>query len=194
MALYVGGIVLWMLLTPVQPRAVQSGLGSLRVTLASYWPALAMGIGQAIITYLVVIFGLGMKPVHPWGMLGFLFLMSATWLALIQMFNAVFGQAVGRIVTLMALMIMLVSSGGIYPVPTNALPTQWFHPFDPMTYSVNGLRQLTVGDLGWRLPQAVIVLAGIMIVSLVITTVFAHRNRRYTMGRLFRPIQAKSIQ
>ncbi len=80
---------------------------------------------------------------------------------MIQAFNAVFGVAVGRVVTLAFLMLQLVSAGGIYPVETTAKPFQVIHPFDPMTYAVNGLRQLTVGGIDSRLWIAIVVLAAL---------------------------------
>ncbi|MDT5151888.1 MAG: putative rane protein [Mycobacterium sp.] len=51
--------------------------------------------------------------------------------------------------------------GGIYPVETTAKPFQIIHPFDPMTYAVNGLRELTVGGIESRLWVAIAVLCGV---------------------------------
>ena len=119
----------------------------------------------------------------------FLLLISAAFLALIQAFNALFGVAVGRVVTLAFLMFQLVSAGGIYPVETTAKPFQYIHPFDPMTYAVNGLRELTVGGVDSRLWVAVAVLSGLIAVSLAATSWAARRNRQYTMERLYPPIE-----
>ena len=113
----------------------------------------------------------------------------ATFLALIQAFNAVFGVAVGRVLTLAFLMLQLVSAGGIYPVETTAKPFQIIHPFDPMTYAVNGLRQLTVGGIDGRLWTAVLVLGGILVASMAASSWAAGRNRQYTMERLHPPIE-----
>ncbi len=118
-----------------------------------------------------------------------LLLISAAFLALIQAFNALFGVAVGRVVTLAFLMFQLVSAGGIYPVETTAKPFQYIHPFDPMTYAVNGLRELTVGGVDSRLWVAVAVLSGLIAVSLAATSWAARRNRQYTMERLYPPIE-----
>src|ERR1700755_1072056 len=100
---------------------------------------------------------------------------------MVQAFNAVFGVAVGRVVTLAFLMFQLVSSGGIYPVETTAKPFQLIHPFDPMTYAVNGLRELTVGGVETRLWVAIVVLCGILAASLAASGWAARRNRQYTM-------------
>ncbi|MFX1759507.1 YhgE/Pip family protein [Rhodococcus sp. As11] len=190
LALFVGGIITWMLLTPLQSRPTVAGLGAYRTVLASYWPALLVGILQVGVMYTVVHFGVGLDVKHVVGTILFLMLISATYLAMIQAFNAIFGVAVGRVVTLAFLMLQLVSAGGIYPVPTTAKPFQYIHPFDPMTYTVNGLRQLTVAEnIDSRLWIAIAVLVGILLVSLTLSALSVRRNRRYTMERLYPPIE-----
>ncbi|MBJ7341839.1 YhgE/Pip domain-containing protein [Mycolicibacterium sp.] len=189
LALFIGTLIIWMLLTPLQTRPIVNGLGSLRVVLASYWPALAVVACQVAIMYAVVHFGVGLHAKYTVGTIAFLFLVAATFLAMIQAFNAVFGVAVGRVVTLAFLMFQLVSSGGIYPVETTAKPFQLIHPFDPMTYAVNGLRELTVGGVESRLWVSIAVLAGVLAVSLAASSLAARRNRQYTMERLHPPIE-----
>jgi putative membrane protein len=190
LALFVGSILCWMLLTPLQSRPVVMGLSPLRTALASYFPALIVGMLQATVLFLVVKFGLGLKATHPVGMWLFMMLMSATFLSIIQALNALFDIAIGRVVTLAFLMVWLISAGGIYPVPTTAKPFQIVHPFDPMTYTVNGLRQVTVaGDVDSRLWVAIGVLVSIIVVAITITSLVARRNRQYTMERLYPSIE-----
>jgi putative membrane protein len=189
LALFIGALIIWMLLTPLQSRPIVNGLGALRVVLASYWPGLLIAVCQVVVMYLVVHFGVGLHAEHPIATVGFLVLIAATFLAMIQAFNALFGVAVGRVVTLAFLMLQLVSAGGIYPVETTAKPFQILHPVDPMTYSVNGLRQLTVGGIDSRLWIAIAVLLALLAVSLTASAWAARRNRQYTMERLHPPIE-----
>lgn len=189
LALFIGALIIWMLLTPLQSRPIVNGLGALRVVLASYWPALLIAFCQVIVMYLVVHFGVGLKATHALGTVLFLMLVAAVFLALIQAFNALFGIAVGRVVTLAFLMFQLVSAGGIYPVETTPKPFQVLHVVDPMTYAVNGLRQLTVGGIDSRLGVAIAVLTGVLAVSLAASSWAARRNRQYTMERLKPPIE-----
>lgn len=188
LGLFVGTLIAWMLLTPLQPRPLAQGLGSFRVVLASYSPTLAVGILQAIILYLVVRYGLGLVPVHEIGTLLFMLVMVAMFLALIQMFNALFGAAVGRVVTLVFLMIMLTSAGGIYPVPVTSVPFQYIHWVDPMTFTVTGLRQLILGGVDSRLWTSLAVIVGLTIAFLAVSTWAARRNRQYNMDRLYPPV------
>lgn len=189
LALFIGALIIWMLLKPVQSRPIINGLGALRVVLASYWPALLITVCQVGVMYLVVHFGVGLQARHPIATVGFLLLIVATFLALIQAFNALFGVSVGRVVTLAFLMLQLVSAGGIYPVETTATPFQILHPVDPMTYAVNGLRQLIAGGIDSRLWIAIAVLTGVLLVSLAASSFAARRDRQYTMERLKPPIE-----
>lgn len=190
LAMFVGSLLCWMLLTPLQSRAIVAGVSPLRAALLSYLPALLVGALQAIVLFLVVNYILGVNAVHPLGTCLFMILMSATFLAIIQAFNAVFDIAIGRVVSLAFLMLWLVSSGGIYPVPLTAKPFQVIHPFDPMTYTVNGLRQLTVAqNPDSRLWIAIAVLAGVVVAAVLVTSWAARRNRQYTMERLHPSIE-----
>ncbi len=189
LALFIGALIIWMLLTPLQSRPIINGLGALRVVLASYWPALLVAVSQVLVMYVVVHYGVGLKARYPLATVAFLILVIAAFLGIIQAFNAVFGVAVGRVVTLAFLMLQLVSAGGIYPVETTAKPFQVIHPADPMTYAVNGLRQLINGGIDHRLWIAVAVLSGVLAASLAATAWAARRNRQYTMERLHPPIE-----
>lgn len=189
LALFVGGIIAWMLFTPLQARPLTQGLGSLRVILASYAPTYVIGFLQALLLYSVVVFAVGLRPVYSWGTFGFMLLIVAMFLAMIQMFNSVFGAAVGRVITLAFLMIQLTSAGGIYPVPTTSTPFQYIHWIDPMTYTVTGLRQLTVGGIDHRFWISVAVIIGLTLVFLMVSTWAARRNRQYNMDRLYPPVE-----
>ncbi|MCV7278392.1 YhgE/Pip domain-containing protein [Mycolicibacterium flavescens] len=189
LALFIGALIIWMLLTPLQARPVVYGLNALRVVLVSYWPAVLLALCQVLVMYTVVHFGVGLHPKYPIPTIAFLGLVAAAFLAMIQALNAVFGVAIGRVITLAFLMLQLVSAGGIYPVETTARPFQIIHPFDPMTYAVNGLRQLTVGGIDHRLWVAITVLSGILLVSLAASAWAARRNRQYTIERLHPPVE-----
>jgi putative membrane protein len=189
LAVFVGALLIWMALKPLQPRPIVNGLGAFRVVLASYWPALGLAACQVVVMYLVVHFGVGLNPRYPLYTAGFLLLVLATYLGLIQAFNAVFGVAVGRVVTLAFLMVQLVSAGGIYPVETTTKPFQVIHPFVPMTYSVNGLRQLISGGVDYRLGIAVAVLFSVLAASMAVSAWGVRRNRQYTMEQLHPPIE-----
>lgn len=77
----------------------------------------------------------------------------------------------------------------MYPVETTSRPFQMFHNYDPMTYGVNGLRQLILGGIDHRLWQAIITLVVIWIGALTISALSARRNRQWNMIRLMPAIK-----
>ena len=189
LALFFGALVLWMVLRPLQSRAIAAEVLAIRVVLASYLPAAVLGVFQAIILYCVVRFALGMHVAHPAAMLGFMILVSCAFVAATQAINALVGPEVGRVLIMALLMVQLVSAGGMYPVQTTSQPFQTLHRFDPMTFGVNGLRQLILGGIDGRLWQAIIVMVGIWAVSLTISSLSARRDRLWTLDRLIPAIK-----
>ena len=189
LALFFGALVLWMVLRPLQSRAIAAEVLAVRVVLASYLPAAAIGVLPAIILYCVVRFALGMHVEHPAAMLGFMILVSCAFVAATQAINALVGAAVGRVLIMALLMVQLVSAGGMYPVETTSQPFQTLHRFDPMTFGVNGLRQLILGGIDGRLWQAIIVLLGIWAVALAISCLSARRDRLWNLERLIPAIK-----
>ncbi|WP_445164195.1 YhgE/Pip family protein [Mycobacterium sp. Dal123C01] len=189
LALFFGALVLWMVLRPLQSRAIAAEVLAVRVVLASYLPAAAIALFQAIILYCVVRFALGMHAVHPVAMLGFMVLISGAFVAATQAINAVVGPAVGRVLIMALLMLQLVSAGGMYPVETTSRPFQILHRFDPMTYGVNGLRQLILGGIDARLWQSIVVLVVITAVALAISSLSARRDRTWNVSRLIPAIK-----
>jgi putative membrane protein len=189
LALFFGALVLWMVLRPLQNRAIAAEVLALRVVLASYLPAVVLGMIQAVILYCVVRFALGMHAAHPAAMLGFMVLASCSFVAVTQAINALVGPSVGRVLIIALLMLQLVSAGGMYPVQTTARPFQIIHTYDPMAYGVNGLRQLILGGIDYRLWQAIIVLCGLWAVSLAVSALSARRNRLWNLDRLLPAIK-----
>lgn len=189
LALFFGALVLWMVLRPLQNRAIAAEVLAIRVVLASYLPAVLIGVVQAIVLYCVVRFALGLHAAHPVAMLAFMVLISCAFIAATQAINALVGAAVGRVLLMALLMLQLVSAGGLYPVETTTRPFQVIHRYDPMTYGVNGLRQLILGGIDTRLWQAVIVLIGIWAGALAVSALSARRNRLWNMTRLLPAIR-----
>ena len=159
------------------------------MALASYLPAAVIAMFQAVILYCVVRFLLGMHVVHPASMLVFMILIACAFVAATQAINALVGPAVGRVLIMALLMLQLVSAGGMYPVETTSKPFQILHRFDPMTYGVNGLRQLILGGIDTRSWQAIIVLIGISAVALLISCLSARRDQLWNLDRLIPAIK-----
>ena len=184
LALFIGGIIIFLLLRPMQNRAVASGVAPLRATLDGLFPAGLISILQATVVVAVTIFGVGMDPKYPIGLLLFAMAVSIMFTAVNQMLNVALGPGPGKVAAMSLLMFQILASGGLYPVETEPKIFAWLHPINPMTYSVNGFRQLMYGNVDHRLAQALFAVAVITGLALFLTALCARRDRMWTMKRL----------
>lgn len=184
LASFVGALITWLILRPLPRRPFASNVSGFRSVLAGFGPAALIGVGQVVIMMLVLVYAVGMQPVHWVGMAGFMLLVTLAFLALQQMFIALFGTAAGRVVSLVLLMLQLSSSGGTYPVETTPAFFQALHPFMPASYVVTGLRQLIGGGIDARFWGSLIVMLGVLIGSLAVSAVAARRQKVWTVSRL----------
>jgi putative membrane protein len=184
LALFVGGLITWLLLRPLPTRALATPASGLRVALAGYLPSLVIGAGQVVLLLGVVGLGLGLSIGHPVGTVAFLLLVAAAFLAVQQMLISVLGSAAGKVATIALLMLQITSASGTYPVETTPAFFQAIHPILPMTYAVEGLRDLITGTPDARLWIAVAYLVGLTVASLAVTAWKAGRLRTWTVARL----------
>ena len=183
LSLWVGAMVAYMLIPPLNRRALAAGASAWRITLAGWLPVAAVGVLQTVALMSVLHWAIGLEMVRAAGTVGFLFLVTACFAAIVQWLNARFGAA-GRILVLAFLMLQLTSAGGTYPVQTSPDFFNAIHPFMPMSHVVDALRRLiTGGGLGpvW---QACAVLAAFTAGALALTAVSARRKQVWTLDRL----------
>ncbi|MDI6097595.1 YhgE/Pip domain-containing protein [Actinoplanes sp. NEAU-A12] len=177
LALWVGAMINYMLLRPLNRRYLMSGAPPLRVALAGLLPGVLMGAVQAGLLYTVVHLVLGLDPVHAGATLGLMLGTAAVFAAIMQLTGAALGPA-GRVVALALLMLQLTSSGGTYPVQTSPEFFQVIHPLLPMTYVVEGIRHAVDGGRAATVTHDALALAGFGFAALLLTVVLAGRKRR----------------
>lgn len=183
LSLWVGAMVAYMLIAPMNRRALAAGAPAWRIALAGWLPVVAIGVLQTVALMSVLHWALGLQMARAAGTVGFLFLVTACFAAIVQWLNARFGAA-GRILVLALLMLQLTSAGGTYPVQTSPAFFNALHPFLPMSHVVEALRRLiTGGGLGpvW---QACAVLAAFTAGALALTALSARRRQVWTLDRL----------
>ncbi|MER6734092.1 YhgE/Pip domain-containing protein [Streptomyces puniciscabiei] len=183
LSLWVGAMVAYMLIPPLNRRALAAGSPAWRIALAGWLPVVAVGVLQVAALMAVLHWGIGLQMLRAAGTIGFLCLVTACFAAIVQWLNARFGAA-GRILVLALLMLQLTSAGGTYPVQTSPHFFTAIHPFLPMSYIVEALRRLiTGGGLGpvW---QACGVLTAFTAGALALTALAARRRQVWTLDRL----------
>ncbi|MEU5592213.1 YhgE/Pip domain-containing protein [Streptomyces sp. NPDC020298] len=183
LSLWVGAMVAYMLIPPLNRRALGAGSSAWRTALAGWLPVAAVGVLQTAALMSVLHWAIGLEMTRAAGTVGFLFLVAACFAAIVQWLNARFGAA-GRILVLALLMLQLTSAGGTYPVQTSPRFFNAIHPFLPMSYVVQALRRLiTGGGLGpvWL---ACGVLTAFTAGALALTALSARRHQVWTLDRL----------
>lgn len=183
LSLWVGAMVAYMLIAPLNRRALAAGASPWRIALAGWLPVAGLGAAQVAALMSVLHWGLGLEMARPALTVAFLMLVTGCFAAIVQWLNAKFGAA-GRILVLAVLMLQLTSAGGTYPVQTSPEFFNAIHPYLPMSYVVESLRRLiTGGDLApvW---QGCAVLTAFTVGALALTALAARGKQVWTMDRL----------
>ncbi|MFJ8823260.1 YhgE/Pip family protein [Streptomyces sp. NPDC102467] len=183
LSLWVGAMVAYMLIQPLNRRALAVGASSWRVAFAGWLPVAALGLLQVAALMSVLHWALGLQMLHAAGTVGFLCLVTACFAAIVQWLNAQFGAA-GRILVLAFLMLQLTSAGGTYPVQTSPGFFNAIHPYLPMSYVVEALRRLISGGGPGPVWQACVVLTAFTAGALALTAWTARRKQVWTLDRL----------
>ncbi|WP_340380709.1 YhgE/Pip domain-containing protein [Streptomyces sp. SS7] len=183
LSLWVGAMVAYMLIPPMNRRALAMGASAWRIALAGWLPVVAVGVLQTTALMAVLHWAIGLQMARAAGTVGFLFLVTACFAALVQWLNARFGAA-GRILVLALLMLQLTSAGGTYPVQTSPGFFNAVHPWLPMSYVVEALRRLITGGGLQPVWHACGVLVLFTAGALALTALSARRRQVWTLDRL----------
>ena len=115
----------------------------------------------------------GLSPIHPFATWLLLTLTALLFMTIVAWLNLVFGKA-GAFFSMVLLVLQIGGSDGTYPIQLSGHFFQTIHPWLPMSYSVNGLRQtLMTGNSA--LPEMG-VLALILMLFIALTWLFFIRR------------------
>ncbi|WP_067435746.1 YhgE/Pip domain-containing protein [Nocardioides jensenii] len=180
---WIGGYVLFMLVRPLSQRALAANQTPLRVALGGWFPPMLIGLLQMVVVLGVVTFALDVTPVHIPTTLLFLMLTSAAFIAIVHALNALLGSA-GQFLGLVLMVLQLVTCGGTFPWQTIPEPLYVLHHLLPMSYAVDGLRQLMYGGLEARVLTDVLVIAAWGLAALLVTSRVARKQRVWSAKRV----------
>ncbi|MFI6501714.1 YhgE/Pip family protein [Nonomuraea typhae] len=183
LALWVGAMIAFMVLKPLNQRRLASASGPLRIVFAGWLPAAALGVAQVGVLLAVLKFALGLEAAHWAGVAGLLLLTAAAFMAIVQAVNALLG-APGRVAALALLMLQLTSAAGTYPIETSPGFFQTISPWLPMSWVVSALRRLISGGDLTVVWQACGVLSAFLALGLALTALAVERSRMWSMKRL----------
>lgn len=144
LAAWIGIYALFLIVKPLSRRALSAVQRPLRVTAAGWLTPGILGLIQMIAVFLIVKFALGFIVANPLGTLAFMVLVSLTFAAILLALNVLLGS-VGQFIGLVLMVVQLVTAGGTFPWQTLPAPLAALHQVLPMSYAVDGLRQLLYG-------------------------------------------------
>ncbi|PEE66300.1 MULTISPECIES: YhgE/Pip domain-containing protein [Bacillus cereus group] len=127
---------------------------------------LSVGIIQAIVADVILLFGLGVEVQSIPYFILFSIITSLAFIALIQCLVTAFGDA-GRFIAIITLIIQLTTSAGTFPLELIPKFLQPFHAWLPMTYSVSGLKAVvSSGDFDFMWQNIGMLMIFIVVLSL----------------------------
>lgn len=138
-----------------------------------------VGIIQALLAVGVLIFGLGIKVQSVPLFILFAIVTSLTFITLIQVLVTTMGD-VGRFVAILILIFQLTTSAGTFPLELIPGFLQHFNIFLPMTYTVQGFKQvISSGDFSFMWQNVGILLVFILLFITGTITYFTtfHKHR-----------------
>ncbi len=189
LAAWIGIYALFLILKPVSSRAVTALRAPVRVALAGWGMPALLGAVQMLALFGIVWGSLGFDVSHPFAFYGLMALASATFAAIILALNVWLGS-VGQFMGLVLMVIQLVTAGGTFPWQTLPEPLATLHHYLPMSFAVDGLRQLMYGgDLSGALDDA-IKLAAVLVIAVLVSALGV---RRMMHSRTLRDLQPSLI-
>ncbi|HFT2187780.1 phage infection protein [Bacillus cereus] len=134
--------------------------------LSKFGVLLSVGIIQAVVADVILLFGLGVEVQSIPYFILFSIITSLAFIALIQCLVTAFGDA-GRFIAIITLIMQLTTSAGTFPLELIPKFLQPFNAWLPMTYSVSGLKAVvSSGDFNFMWQNIGILMIFIVVLSI----------------------------
>lgn len=166
LAAWIGMYALMLIVKPLSRRAITALRSPVRVGLAAWLTPALFGVVQMVALYGIVAAWLGFEVANPLATIGMMGLAVATFAAIIVALNVWLGS-VGQFLGLVLMVLQLVTAGGTFPWQTLPGPLAALHHLMPMSYAVDGLRQLMYGGQLSLAGHDALVLAGFGLIALL---------------------------
>lgn len=186
LAAWIGIYALFLIVKPASRRAITALHSPIKITLAGWLTPAGIGALQMVALFFVVSAVLGFKVESPWLTYLLMALFSATAAAIILALNIWLGS-VGQFLGLVFMVVQLVTAGGTFPWQTLPAPLAAVHHFLPMSFAVDGLRQLMYGGNMTYAMTDLWVLATWLVVALVVAALGVARMTHFRTLRDLEP-------
>ncbi|KFF58723.1 membrane protein [Cryobacterium sp. MLB-32] len=183
---WIGIYALFLIVKPVSRRAITALHSPIKITLAGWLTPGLLGMVQMAALFAIVAGVLNFTVHNPVGTYAMMGLAALTFAAIILALNVWLGS-VGQFIGLVLMVVQLVTAGGTFPWQTLPAPLDWLHHVVPMSYAVDGIRQLMYGGN----PATAWADAGVLLLwlagALVITAIGVTRMTHFRTLRDLRP-------
>lgn len=187
--LWVGSLVASFILRPFDRRLAASGANPVATAFAGFVPFALVAIVQAAVMMLVVQFLMGVPVENAPQFYAFGLLAALAFAAIMQLFSAAFGLG-GRLAAVVLLALQAACVAGVFPIETMGGLFQALGALMPMTYAVEGMRQIMMGVGFGVAATAACVLAAFLLACFALTALAVWRKRMVRMTDLHPALQA----
>lgn len=188
LGLWVGGLVAGFVFKPLNNRLIMAGGNPVMVAFANFLPVGFFALIQATLLMVVLQFGLQLQIDNVPAFYAMGYLTALVFAALMQFLMAAFGFP-GKFLAIILLMLQLTACAGTFPIQTTPEFFQTINPYMPMTYVVQGMRQIMTGlDYSVVVLDCLVLLA-IGAVCFALTCLVAYRRRTVRMEDLHPVLQ-----
>jgi putative membrane protein len=183
---WIGIYALFLIVKPVSRRAITALHSPIKITLAGWLTPGLLGAIQMVGLFAIVAGALQFRIENPVGMFGMMALASLTFAAVILALNVWLGS-VGQFLGLVLMVLQLVTAGGTFPWQTLPGPLAALHHVLPMSYAVDGIRQLMYGGNPATAWADAGVLALWLLIALLLSAIGVTRMTHFRTLRDLRP-------
>ncbi|GAB2543707.1 YhgE/Pip family protein [Brachybacterium huguangmaarense] len=183
LALWLGAFGSFLLLPALSRRFLDAAMPMWKVVLRSLLPGIGLGLVQTV-AVLAVITAIGVRPVSALGVAVLAFAGAIAFAAFHQALLAVLGNRVGRIASIVVMVLQVVVLAGILPLQTAPPVLQAASSFMPITILSEGLVHAALGGALVSTSSTLLALAAWTGVSIVATMIASRSARSVDRARL----------
>ncbi len=175
--LWVGALAIFLVTRPLNRVELGSGAGNLRLVLSTFLRAAKLSLIQAAALVLLLHTAVGVSWAALPATLGFALIMALAFTAFHMLLTMGFGKG-GLVVSILALVVQVTATGGLYPLELLSTPFQWLSPFLPLTYGVSGMQAIIASGQLSTVIGSVLLLALFGAVGIALSIPVLKRVRR----------------
>lgn len=182
LALWVGAFGTFLVLPALSRRLMNRAMPMSLVALRTLLPALGIGVLQAALVLGISALA-GIKPASVLGVVAVALVASLAFAAVHQMLMTVFGSRIGRIASVVVLVLQVVVLAGILPIESAPPLLQSLNNVMPLSIASQGFTHASLGGAITRTSTVLIELTLTLFVSFAITLVAARNKRVLKVAR-----------